>query len=277
MALRAWSLVHLEGAANMRDAGGWRSARSRGLIVRAGVLFRSDSLHRITSTDCDRLESLGIKTIIDLRTDAEHASMGRVPAGTARELRFPMAIRSRAGSRAGAVGVTPQGLAGLYLDLVEQSKDTLGKIFSALSDPANVPAVVQCAAGKDRTGIVIALLLSWLGVARVDIAADYAATGASWDRFLALVRSDLDSRRRADLAAFPAQFLSADPATMIMFLDRVAALYGSTAELMRSAGLDSQAAAGLEAQLTCRENCASDRHRHYTTRDPEPAGLEVGQ
>ncbi len=259
----------------MRDVGGWRCARGR--LVRTGALFRSDSLHRITSTDCDRLEELGIRAVIDLRTDAEHASMGRVAAGAARELRFPMAIRLRAGSderlQRGPARGSHQGLAGLYLDLVERSKITVRDIFSALSDPANVPAVVQCAAGKDRTGVVIALLLSWLGVAREDIAADYAATQASWGRFMTLVRSDLDPGRRVDLAAFPAQYLSVDPAAMLAFLDGIAAAYGSTAELMCSTGLSPRAAAGLEAQLTCREKCAAGAADHLVHETASAADL----
>ncbi|MBV2153379.1 tyrosine-protein phosphatase [Kitasatospora sp. SUK 42] len=160
---------------NFRDLGGYRAADGR--TVRWGLLHRSDSLGKLTSpADLDRLQALGVRTVIDLRYDWEIAAKGRVPAYDGLEY-HNLSIEHRPYDQA---EIDPEldpwrYLADRFAEVAEDGVKEIRQALEVIAD-AEAPVVFHCASGKDRTGLIAALLLTLLGVAEDDIAADFALT-----------------------------------------------------------------------------------------------------
>ncbi|MGW1028126.1 tyrosine-protein phosphatase [Streptomyces sp. NPDC002577] len=168
---------------NFRDLGGY-SARD-GHTVRSGLLYRSDSLAKLENGDWDRFLALGVRTVIDLRYPWEIAAKGRVPHSD--ELTyFNFSIEHRPYDQA---EIDPDAdpwryLADRYAEVADDGAKELRQALEAIAF-ADGPLVFHCASGKDRTGIVAALVLSLLGVSEDDIAEDFALTELATDRLIA--------------------------------------------------------------------------------------------
>ncbi|HEY2506070.1 MAG TPA: tyrosine-protein phosphatase [Streptosporangiaceae bacterium] len=162
----------ITGVYNLRDVGGYPTAA--GGRVRWRTLFRSDALHRLDDAGMATVADLGVRTILDLRTQLEAEYAPTVLVGThARTVHISIL--------AGDLQNVPVELAAVYRHFVEKRGDRIGAAVAELCDPAAYPALVHCSAGKDRTGIVIALVLAVLGVPDELIAADYALSGGYLD------------------------------------------------------------------------------------------------
>jgi protein-tyrosine phosphatase len=165
----------LSGAVNFRDLGGYPAAGGR--RVRWGRVFRSDAL-LLDDTDLEDLAHLGLRTVYDLRSGEERENFpNRLPDGL-NVVEIPLINRSE-GEEAPVIDDTDDGeafLAQLYLHVLDRSAETFASILSGIADEDNLPVVFHCAAGKDRTGMVAALLLAVLGVSEEDIVADYELT-----------------------------------------------------------------------------------------------------
>src|SRR5438132_2545775 len=171
--------ITFEGCLNFRDLGGY--ATRDGRVVRWRRLFRSDSLHRMSAADVSRLlDELGVVTVVDLRTRTERERGGPVPAessGATRSLHVPMVDelfadpneRPRATTRLTDMGEGYAAMLGL-------AGEQVATVLRLLAEPDVYPAVFFCAAGKDRTGALAAMVLAVLGVDDADIVADYALT-----------------------------------------------------------------------------------------------------
>lgn len=162
--------LQLPGTYNLRDIGGYATADGR--VTRWRTLMRGDSLHRLTDEGQATLIKAGLRTVVDLRRDSELARAPNVFAASAnvRYLNVPLLDDPPDASAA-----LPT-LAGIYARILEEAHAQIRAIFAALAEPEAFPALVHCTAGKDRTGIVVALLLGNSGVATATIAADYALT-----------------------------------------------------------------------------------------------------
>jgi protein tyrosine/serine phosphatase len=222
-----------EGCCNFRDLGGFRACDT---TIRSRRLFRSDSLASASAADRARFVELGLATVIDLRSPAEVELAGRYrdPAVRYHNVPFgdPIAEASRVGwGDAGQVALH-------YLDLLHSSGDAVAEVLAILTDPSCYPAVVHCSVGKDRTGILVALLLSAVGVPDDDVVADYALSGMGAAR-LALRLRELCADNLTDLERFLPALLSAEPDTMRAFLAGVRAEFGSVAGYVASLGMSS--------------------------------------
>ena len=173
--------VSLEGQANMRDLGGYRAGDRR--MVIAGQVFRSGSLAELTDADLAALAELGIRTVVDLRADAEIASGGdaRLPPG-ATLVRFPMepsvvaAILNET-VYSGTPEIIPRNLIQqTNRALVRDAATVIGELLALVADAANRPLVFQTTEGIHRAGITAAALLMALDVPRETVEADYLAT-----------------------------------------------------------------------------------------------------
>ena len=169
--------VPFEGVVNFRDLGGYPTRE--GGHVRWGRLFRADALHNLTASDLATYEGLGVRLVVDLRSDTERREMPNPIESRA----LPLAFRRDEGSDEPApalVAASPEEgervLADLYLNHVERSGARIGEILTAMADPDGLPAVFHCHAGKDRTGVIAALLLELLGVDRQVVLDDYELT-----------------------------------------------------------------------------------------------------
>jgi protein-tyrosine phosphatase len=168
------------GVINFRDLGGYVGAG--GQRVRWGRVFRSDAL-RFTDDDLETLGDVGLRTVYDLRSGEERETWpNRVPSGvTCVELPLISTDSDpdsppRTYEDLITTADAEDFLGNLYLQLLESSAPTFGSIFSGLAEASSLPAVFHCAAGKDRTGMVAAILLSALGVHDEDIVDDYTLT-----------------------------------------------------------------------------------------------------
>lgn len=172
-------VIALEGAANCRDLGGLTN--SEGKITKSGVFFRSDGLSRLTDRDLSTLQGLGIRSVIDLRDQGERA---RAPS------RYP----NDKSSETILCGFTPKAAVSLF-DAVNRGETTpseasavmqanyagmpfsyaaeISKVFHYLISDNSSPLLIHCMSGKDRTGVVVALVLLAIGVNLSEIMTDY--------------------------------------------------------------------------------------------------------
>ena len=223
-------LVPLEGAFNFRDLGGYPGEGGR--PTRWGRLFRSDALHELTDGDVAVLRALGLRTVVDLRTERELHRSGRGPLepepvdfhhlAVVRE-----GVRGAATADAEAVGApAPPGddLAERYLWYLDVGRDSLVGALTLLADAERYPLVFHCAAGKDRTGVLAALVLALAGVDRATIVADYVITAERIGLVMERWRADPDLARR--MATVPPSRFGVEAGTMEGFLDGLDGRFG---------------------------------------------------
>lgn len=238
-------LVPLQGTMNFRDLGGY--ATGDGRRVRWGRVYRSDGLDQLTAADADYLLGLGIKLVCDFRNDREvELAPSQLPddPGLERQ-RYPIggdAAESRSMiERIVAGEVTEYGgdlMAELYGELLEGGAEQLGSVIAHASDPDRHPLLYHCTAGKDRTGVLSALLLGALGVGDDDILDDYElTTHYRSGRRVAQLRPQLEAAGVDVEAVLP--FLTAQRPVMAATLDALRERHGSVdAYLTGPAGLD---------------------------------------
>jgi protein-tyrosine phosphatase len=232
---------------NFRDLGGQPTAD--GHTVRYGQLYRSDSLHRLSTQDGRQLGALGIRTVLDLRRPAEIRRDGRVPEqlGMAYHHIFPVHREWDAALYNEADG-PDRYLADRYLDMANEGIEGLGTALRLIADPSHAPLVMHCFAGKDRTGVLSALTLGLLGVDDEHIAADYARSEAGQGPLSERIRRDLP-----ELAAdVPMHFVVCPPRAMLLFLAELRDAYGSLTGYATRAGVAAEHIDSLRGHLLSR-------------------------
>lgn len=237
--------IDLEGPSNVRCLGGLPTVD--GARTRARVVIRSDDPVACTAGDVHRLTTdLGVSLIIDLRSDEERVAGAPCPLGAAGVERLGVPLLDRTAMNIVFQSEEPhiaddeaaRWMAGVYLGLAETSGPAFVRILTRLLDNRAAPTLVHCAAGKDRTGVVVALLLALAGVEREAIVADYALTASR----MAAVATALEQRSGAplDAAARPAVLLDAPPLTMRHFLEEFDRRQGDVASWSLRAGATSE-------------------------------------
>jgi len=235
----------LEGAFNFRDVGGYPAAGGR--RTRAGRVYRSDTLAELTDADVDRLHDLGVATVVDLRTGEEVTRDGSNRLDPARVATTHLSILATESGESRAAPPEEDGLAARYLWYLEVGSGAVAEAVRLATDPANYPIVYHCTAGKDRTGVVVALLLSCAGVERPAVVEDYAATEAAMPAILERLRQH--PVFGADLANLPADRFTVRAETMAGFLSLVDDHYGGPLGWAASVGFGPDVAEQLAANL----------------------------
>jgi protein-tyrosine phosphatase len=225
-------LVPLDGTMNFRDLGGYVGADGRS--VRWGRVYRSDALAQLSDSDHVTLATLGLATILDVRgpreTEAQpprlpvDGSIAWVEAPIAAEVEGSPSIDSQIRRREiSSYGV--EDMVGLYVTLVCEAASSVGTVFDALT-ATDQPAVFHCAAGKDRTGMIAAMLLEVLGVGEDDVLDDYELTNRyRTGARLAALREELEPLG-IDLDPFM-DFFRPNRLTMVGALATLRTEYGS--------------------------------------------------
>ena len=259
--------IELDGLANLRDVGGMPT--SDGGEITAGRLLRSDNLQALTTTDIDRLLELGLSDVVDLRSEYEVESEGPGPLAGHPEVHIHQHslfrewregvgeekpdVRSDAVPDEALpwVDLTPtvtaeNPVASIYLSYLADRPDSIVASLRHIGG-ADGATLVHCAAGKDRTGTVVAMALSVAGADRDAIIADYAA---STERMEAIVERLLGSRTYADnLRDRPMSSHVTHPETMQVFLDFVDSEYGGAEPLLGRMGWTDADSERLRAKL----------------------------
>jgi protein-tyrosine phosphatase len=247
--------IDLDGTANTRDVGGLPTTDGGRIVSRR--LLRSDNLQDLTPDDVRRLvEDYGVRTVADLRADVEVRAGGpgpmmteplaaveqlslfpeRGPAAPADEPEVPPWERRP---------VTGRGFSGLYLGFLAERADS---VLAALRLVAyrEGATLVHCTAGKDRTGTVVALALSDVGVEREAIVADYAASADHFDELMKRLAGSTGSQESALAAAVRHR---PKAITMVRFLDALAEVAGGVGPWLAAHGWTDADHAALQRKL----------------------------
>jgi len=236
--------IPLEGAVNFRDLGGYRTGDGR--TIRWRSLFRADDLSRLSRPDRAVVRTLGIATVLDLRSRAEVESerfpVDEIPVGF-HHLPLTSDLPPFDAFRSG-----PGWFAGHYLDIARQSGDQIGRAIGIVAQPECHPVIVHCAAGKDRTGVLVAVLLALLGVPDETVADDYALSANAMDAVLARLLERLPDQEEV-IRSVAATMLSTTPANIVALLDGLREEHGSVEGYAAAHGAGPEVVAALRDGL----------------------------
>lgn len=247
-------LLPLEGGFNLRDMGGYAAADGR--TVKRGMLFRSGVMSLLTEADERQLASLGIATVCDLRRGGERRrdpTRWCEPAGAFYWSRdyaeasgvFTEMLRSSAAT----AEAVRQMMLDLYRDILVDHAPSYRFLFERLV-AGHAPLLFNCTAGKDRTGVAAALILSVLGVARDTIVDDYLLTNRYADfRRLTDRKEGGISHYRTVPAEVLAPILIADADYLAAMFDSLERDHGGIDAYLQAIGVDEGAKARLHGLL----------------------------
>jgi protein tyrosine/serine phosphatase len=237
----------LDSVDNIRDLGGLRTADGR--HTRKGLLYRSSMVHEISGDDAALLaHDLGIRLIIDLRSHGEIRETGRgllgdhVPA----YVNLPIFATDKK-----TVKLLPDerasSLAQHYTGYLRKSPMQIAMAVRLLAHAAHLPAMFHCAAGKDRTGTLAAVVLDAIGVLHEDIIDDYALTAERFPFLLARMNRSEHYRQLVD--SLPPHTRESRPDTMRELLTYLHDELGGARQWLLSNGVDEATLAQLESAL----------------------------
>ncbi|MDR0390238.1 MAG: tyrosine-protein phosphatase [Spirochaetaceae bacterium] len=199
-------ILPLTGVCNVRDLGAYPAAGGR--RVKQGLIYRSGDIDSLTDKDRIVMEGLGLKTIVDFRSEEERT---RAPdpdfASLVNRIWLPInagnitGIDRRKDSRS-----YREVMMDLYHSLVQDLIPEYRRFFAVVADTLSAPLLFHCSAGKDRTGVAAALFLSALGVDRETVYSDYELSDVLLkERFRPLVEAHPDV---ADVVATRREYLA---------------------------------------------------------------------
>ena len=213
-----------------------------------GAVFRSDSLHRLTTADLKVMEPLRLRTVIDMRSSSELRLQGCYPL--ANEVAYhhvPWYEDETRPFKLSKPGDPAPDLASAYLDLARACGPALASVLDLIAD-ADHAVVFHCVAGKDRTGIVAGLVLAVLGVPDASIASDYHLTEGAAPRMRAWAQAH-DARALAEIRATPAWVHRAPHESIEAFLHLARVEHGSIDRFLGHVGVDENITEKLRHRL----------------------------
>jgi protein-tyrosine phosphatase len=236
-------LIALEGAVNFRDLGGY--ATEDGQHTRWRQLFRADGLGELSEADLDVLRQLGIRTVVDLRSGYEvEQSRFNVAAHPVAFHHFPFIDKlpdvDEWDRRPGLLGTQ-------YKEMLDQATPQIVGALEVLAADEARPAVFHCTAGKDRTGLLSAIVLSLLGVPEDTVVADYALSGEAMERLRAKLMIKYPDGK--DVIADIDEVFSADPSNMVNLFAHLRERYGSILGYASKVGVPDDLVVRLRAAL----------------------------
>jgi protein-tyrosine phosphatase len=254
--------IAVPGLFNFRDLGGYPTADGEFPWHR---LFRSDALHQLDPAGLAELSRLGLRTVVDLRT---HVEVEIAPS----PLDHLPARHVHVSILGGDLQSLPLELEAIYAYVVRECGNAIADAIRPLCSGEAFPALLHCSAGKDRTGIVVAMVLAVLGVPDECIAADYALSAALLDP----QRTRADPRLAAGLPGqtggtggrppantaigqlqvntglgdkLTEELIRSPPALILQVLAAARAAHGSVEDYLLAHGLQQSDLAGLRAAL----------------------------
>jgi protein-tyrosine phosphatase len=234
----------LEGAVNFRDLGGYEGLDGR--TIKWRHLFRADGLSHLSSQDHEVIRKLGVATVIDLRTfqevERDRFDVEATPV-TYHHVPFLKKVHS-----AEEFENVPFLLRDSYAKMLSDASHEIRRAVEVVADETNHPVIFHCAAGKDRTGVLAALLLGLLGVADETIVEDYALTARAMGNLLErLIARNPEIADR--LAGRDAGIFSAEPENMERLLGIIHEQWGPIEAFAASIGIESATIDALRSGL----------------------------
>ncbi len=242
--------IDVDGVFNLRDLGGFATAD--GGRTRSGLVIRADGLHRTDGAGRDRLVERGLRTVIDLRTSEELEREGRFDHADVAFHHVPVidSLDEAAGAdRAEALAAGEDLLLTSYLGWLHERGGAFARALDLVADSveAGAPVAYHCTAGKDRTGVITALILSRAGVGDDDITADYGRSAPVVTHLMEwYARNSDDAQRQAMMdrvgdANVRAAMMGAEPTTMAAVLAHLRTEWGGVAPYLDHIGADGAA------------------------------------
>jgi protein-tyrosine phosphatase len=225
---------------NFRDLASADSSR-----LKPGRLFRSDALSRMDDADWQLFLTLHVRTVVDLRTPEEVGDYGRVRPDSDIEYHNLSILKTEWDQNPLTQDISvAQYLANRYLDLTAEGQTELRTAVGLLAEPAAAPAVIHCGGGRDRAGILSALILGLLDVSDDAIAVDYARSQEAAAKTAALI-----SRRQGTPFTHAPEFAETPAEAMRIVLRELRRQHGSIAGYARSIGIPAAAITTLRAHM----------------------------
>lgn len=226
--------IRLHGAFNVRDLGGY--AIAAGGTTRWRSLLRADGLHGLSERDVELLTDMGLRTVVDLRNDAE-LSRQPSPFADRPDIRYHHIPLFDGLAPVEIMASTSDGfdLAARYAAAADLCRPAMGRVISTIAEAEDGIVLFNCSAGKDRTGIVAAMLLSLAGVGEDEIAADYALTHSIAAPLLRRLKEQALSRGLDEIVA--TRLLSCEQVTMRSLLSHIGVRYGGFAAYLGGIGI----------------------------------------
>jgi protein-tyrosine phosphatase len=246
--------VAVTGTLNFRDLGGYRGTGGR--RVRWGRVYRSDNLASVDVAGWTSIADLGVQAVYDLRHDAERdRAPSRAPSGIGID-HHHLPIGGEAAEAPDLIELLSSDAGRFDLEFMVEMNRTLlnehaavfGTLMTQLAEPAHLPAIFHCTAGKDRTGTAAALLLSVLGVSRETVLDDYELTTA----YRSVHRIE-QLRPRLEQAGIDLEdvraFLSAPRPALATALEELDKAHGTVEHYLAEAGVGADVLDQLRANL----------------------------
>lgn len=256
MNIEPHTIVEPRALVNFRDLGGIAVS---GGTIRRGVLFRSDDVSTIPQSQARELVAAGLRTVIDLRSGHEADHTGRGPLGDhpvefhhlplTDEVTVPTSMLVRSDEPDSAhdyASISSDQMGTWYAEVVTAKATTVVRALNIIADSTGA-LIFHCAAGKDRTGVLAACILSVLGAAERDIVRDYARTHAAMNAIIARLEPVLGAQLVTNGTVFGGALMSALPANMTAMFEKSSPT--SIARKLRAAGLDGDLINRLNARL----------------------------
>jgi protein-tyrosine phosphatase len=232
---------------NLRDLGGYPTVDGR--RVRWRRLFRGAGLQRLSGADVEIVRGLGLVTAIDLRTAGELEASGRYPIEVLPVTlhHLPMITIIWDLNDLDPDEAPEAYLVARYREMLDEGGTTIAEAVRILSRAESLPAAFYCAAGKDRTGLLAAVVLDALGVEPEHIVADYHLSKERVDRIRARAAAarDLPSA----MIAQPPAFMQAPAEAMRLLLAWIREEHGSTLAYLEGIGIGRETVAALAGNL----------------------------
>lgn len=239
-------LVVLEGAYNVRDLGGYET--KDGSLTKWDRYFRGDGLHELTDHDIKILKEdkhiildIDLRGAMEVNTNVDRLKdVGGITYTPISLLDFFEKQMQEKGLSKGDITLSkedmakmPKSLGELYVMVLHYCQDKMKEVFWAISQAGKGAVIFHCSVGKDRTGMVAALLLNLAGVSDKLILEDYAYSSKT----IAPVIKRYETLNQE----FLKPFLTAGPESMAMFLDELKKSFGDAAGYLKHIGLDDEA------------------------------------
>jgi len=239
--------VPLETAHNCRDLGGYPTVDGRS--TRWGVVYRSDALYRLNEADWAHLQSRSVRHVVDLRSAHEWETRGRF-----RDDLYPVTLHHFpvldipwTDDDTPDVDSAYEFLMWAYPEMIRKGGHQLAAAVETVA-MLDDPVVFNCAAGKDRTGLVAMMMLTIVGVSDDLVVADFELSNNGMERLRAWAES-YDSNLRERLGNAPAAFLAADGRALRDLMVGWVAEHGSMRTFARRLGVSDEAMTRLEQRF----------------------------
>lgn len=242
--------IEVPGTFNFRDLGGY--ATVDGGAIATGKLYRADGLGRLGPDGIRVMRELGIGSVVDLREEREVANIPDDVEGLgARYTHLPLLgnryfpMQENIPDR---IVLNPPSLPGLYAAMIDTAGDRFVQVITHLASVEGQAAVFHCSAGKDRTGLIAAFVLTLAGVERDTVIEDYALTEEYLgDDFRAALRAHFSS---AGIAGVSKMATEAKPEWLADVLDRLDRDHGGVEGYLADHGMRDGVVDQLRGSLT---------------------------